>query len=96
MPPLRKLVKNGHSAIFLTPEQEHLPEVPPDGTRTVFLDRVLDEGMPSEETMLSTIQSVVLRIVDPDKNGPFVLIFWTSNSNRANAVKKARGGASSD
>ena len=88
LPLLRALVKKGHPAIFLTPEQERLPEAPLDSIRIVFLDLILDEGMPSEETMMSTIQSVMRRIVDPDKNGPFVLILWTGNGNHADAVKK--------
>ena len=86
-PLLRALVRGGHMATLLTPDPKDLPEKPLGGVRIVFLDLVFS-NWPPDKTAADAVETVMRSVVDPKKNGPFVLIFWTNNGGEAEGAKK--------
>jgi hypothetical protein len=84
-PLLSALWQKGISCIYLTGQQEYLPERPFSGVRLLFLDIELDTKALSDKDKASTLAAVVKKIIG-EKPSPYFIVFWTKHDD--NVIKE--------
>lgn len=87
---IRALSRHGISVTYLSGKKEELPEKPFSDVRMIFLDLVL-EGVPlgDNKSIVSTLISVLSRIVEKGRSGPFILAIWTKHPEKIKKVQRA-------
>ncbi|MDR1148134.1 MAG: hypothetical protein LBK66_05830 [Spirochaetaceae bacterium] len=84
-PLLSALWRKGISCIYLTGQQEYLPERPFSGVRLLFLDIELDTKALSDKDKASTLAAVVKKIIG-ENPCPYFIVFWTKHDD--NVIKE--------
>jgi hypothetical protein len=80
-PLLSALWQKGIPCIYLTGQQEYLPEKPFSGVRLLFLDIELDTKALSDKNKASTLAAVVKKIIG-EKPCPYFIVFWTKHDDK--------------
>jgi len=88
IPLLKTLSKYWVSVAYFTGKLDELPEQPFTDVRLVFLDIVLGTEGQDEKTKLSTALSIIEKVVNKEKNGPFILIAWTKHKELVEKMKQ--------
>ncbi len=87
LPLIKTLSQNGISSLFFTEKLEDLPSTPLNSIRVVFLDFELGTEGQQIKTKLSTIKSILSKIIS-EQNGPYIIIAWTKFKNRVPQIRK--------
>lgn len=87
LPLVRSLAKSGHPVLFFSGKEEELPQRPIRGTRILFLDMVLVEGIEDPRFVLSALKAVLKKILNKN-NGPFLAIAWTKHSKYVDELQQ--------